>query len=52
MTGQLLAAAFLIADGAAVVLGLCRLHKQRCLSDIRDLRYRDHPDRAKRTLGQ
>jgi hypothetical protein len=52
MIGQLLVAAFLVLDGAAVVLGLCWLHRQRCISDITDLRYRDHPDRARRTLGQ
>ena len=51
MLAQLLAVAFLLADAGAVILGLCWLHRQRCIADITDLRYRNHPDRARRTLG-
>jgi hypothetical protein len=43
---------FFAADLAAVVGGLFLLHRQRCIDDITDLRYRNHPDRARRTLGR
>ncbi|HXH23262.1 MAG TPA: hypothetical protein VNN10_14655 [Dehalococcoidia bacterium] len=41
---------FLAADAGAVLAALYFLHRQRCIDDITDLRYRDHPDRARRTL--
>jgi hypothetical protein len=51
VTAHLAIAAFFLLDAGFVVLGLCLLHRQRCIADITDLRYRDHPDRARRTLG-
>jgi hypothetical protein len=48
MTAQVLLAAFLLADLLAVGLALANLHRQRCIDDYLDLRYRDHPDRHRR----
>jgi hypothetical protein len=52
MTAQLLVSAFFVLDGAGMLLGLYLLHRQRCIDDICDMRYRDHPDRVRRTLGR
>jgi hypothetical protein len=43
---------FFAVDLGAVLVGLFLLHRQRCIDDITDLRYRDHPDRHRRTLGR
>jgi hypothetical protein len=50
VSANLMVAAFFVLDGLGIVLGLFLLHRQRCIDDITDLRYRDHPDRARRTL--
>jgi hypothetical protein len=51
VSAQLIAVAFLLLDAGAVVAALCWLHRQRCIADITDLRYRNHPDRPRRTLS-
>lgn len=49
---EFLVVLFFVMDGAFVLAGLCWLHRQRCIADITDLRYRHHPDRARRTIGR
>ena len=51
-SAELLVIAFFTLDVAAVLIALCLLHRQRCIDDITDMRYRSHPDRARRTLGR
>ena len=51
-SAEFLVIAFFALDVAAVLVALCLLHRQRCIDDITDMRYRSHPDRARRTLGR
>jgi hypothetical protein len=51
-SAEFLVLAFFGLDVAAVVLALYLLHRQRCIDDITDMRYRSHPDRPRRTLGR
>jgi hypothetical protein len=48
---QILVAGFFVLDAAGVLLGLWWLHRQRCIADVCDMRFRNHPDKMRRTLG-
>jgi len=52
LSAEVLVAGFFTLDIGLVMLGLFLLHRQRCIDDITDQRYRSHPDRARRTLGR